>query len=403
MALDCSAFDWQRINQPLLWLIVRAGVERAGQTPALATLPPLQINLKGAVNPDRIVRQAPVKAPGEPQAAGVADWQALLRLDPHPADVWQPWGVQVEGLGDRALGQLNLQGQGAQQSCPWWLCHAAATGQAQRQHQHQREKQHAASPPQGTPAADVGSAGWPAQACDGWWGRQHGCHWAAFMIGWLQGDVRDSWQLANRFGVLLVVAGVGYEVQLSRRQFAALPGLGATLALHIHHTIREDAWLLYGFAERSERDLFRELVAVSGVGPQVALGLLGELEPRELVRAIIHADLRRLAQAPGVGKRTAERLAVELRSRLQQRFAALADGAAAREPDPHSWAVAVDAVLSAESRDEVDLTLAALGYEPLEIQRALRAVAATSSDQAGDRDADAWIRDCLRWLSQDAA
>lgn len=224
------------------------------------------------------------------------------------------------------------------------------------------------------------------------------------MIGWLQGDVHDSWQFANRFGVLLVVGGVGYEVQLSRRQFAALPGPGASLNLHIHHTIREDAWLLFGFADRSERDLFRELVAVSGVGPQVALGLLGELEPRELVRAIIHADLRRLAQAPGVGKRTAERLAVELRTRLQQRFAALADGSpAALDNDQQAWAVQLDAVLAPEGRDEVDLTLSALGYEPLEIQRALRAVAASTAEPAGDRDADAWIRDCLRWLSQDAA
>jgi len=224
------------------------------------------------------------------------------------------------------------------------------------------------------------------------------------MIGWLQGDVGDSWQFANRYGVLLVVAGVGYEVQLSRRQFAALPGPGATLALHIHHAIREDAWLLFGFGERSERDLFRELIAVSGVGPQVALGLLGELEPRALVRAIIHADLRRLAQAPGVGKRTAERLAVELRTRLQQRFAALADGAAdALEQDRQAWAVPLDGLLAPASRDEVDLTLAALGYEPLEIQRALRAVAASAGEPSGERDADGWIRDCLRWLSQDAA
>ena len=220
------------------------------------------------------------------------------------------------------------------------------------------------------------------------------------MIGWLQGDLRDSWQLANRHGVLLVAGGVGYEVQLSRRQFAALPPIGSPLTLHIHHTIRDDAWVLHGFAERSERDLFRELVAVSGVGPQVALGLLGELDPRELVRAIIHADLRRLAQAPGVGKRTAERLAVELRSRLQQRFADLLDGAAA---DQASWAVDLETVLAPGGRDEIDLTLSALGYEPLEIQRALRAVALDAGDQAAALDPDAWIRDCLRWLSQAAA
>ena len=219
------------------------------------------------------------------------------------------------------------------------------------------------------------------------------------MIGWLQGDLRESWQQANRYGLLLVAAGVGYEVQLSRRQFAALPPFGSPLALFIHHTIRDDAWVLHGFAERSERDLFRELVAVSGVGPQVALGLLGELEPRELVRAIIHADLRRLAQAPGVGKRTAERLAVELRSKLQQRFAALLEGSTAAAQEEAAWAVELQQVMPPEGRQEVDLTLSALGYEPLEIQRALRAVAL----DGGDRSADDWIRDCLRWLSQAAA
>lgn len=225
------------------------------------------------------------------------------------------------------------------------------------------------------------------------------------MIGWLQGQVLDLWQQSSRCGVVLVVAGVGYEVQLTRRQFAALPPLGASLVLHIHHAIRDDGWQLFGFAERSERDLFRELVAVSGVGPQVGLALLGEFAPQALVAAIIHADLRLLARAPGVGKRTAERLAVELRSRLQQRCSELVAAACAGTDD-----AAVDALLdgaagaaeprlSGSGREEVQLTLTALGYEPLEIQRALRAVAAEDPGE----DPDAWIRACLRWLSRDAA
>jgi len=220
------------------------------------------------------------------------------------------------------------------------------------------------------------------------------------MIGWLQGQVHTSWQQANRFGVLLVTGGVGYEVQLSRRQFAALPSSGSTLSLHIQHTVREDAWLLFGFGDRAERDLFRELVAVSGVGPQVALGLLGELEPSQLVRAILQADLRLLARAPGVGKRTAERLAVELRTRLQQRFAELAgpdlDLASDGDGAPDNGL----AGLEASARDEVQLTLSALGYEPLEIQRALRAVGAQTGADAPAQDAEAWIGSCLRWLSR---
>jgi len=223
------------------------------------------------------------------------------------------------------------------------------------------------------------------------------------MIGWLRGQVHTSWQQANRFGVLLETGGVGYEVQLSRRQFAALPPPGSTLTLHIQHTIREDAWLLYGFADRAERDLFRELVAVSGVGPQVALGLLGELQPSQLVRAILQADLRLLARAPGVGKRTAERLAVELRSRLQQRFAELAGPELLLDPVADGPEATAVVGLDASARDEVQLTLSALGYELLEIQRALQAVAALTGAEAPAQDADAWIGACLRWLSRSAA
>lgn len=226
------------------------------------------------------------------------------------------------------------------------------------------------------------------------------------MIGWLQGQVLDPWQQSNRCGVLLVVAGVGYEVQLTRRQFAALPPAGASLVLHIHHAIREDGWQLFGFAERSERDLFRELVAVSGVGPQAALALLGELAPQALVAAIIHADLRLLARAPGVGKRTAERLSVELRARLQQRFSAWSADPEGLDQGGDQAASGPAPALAAAAREEVHLTLAALGYEPLEIQRAMRAVAAAAAQPGGDDPAEdpaAWIRACLRWLSRDAA
>ena len=217
------------------------------------------------------------------------------------------------------------------------------------------------------------------------------------MIGWLQGQLAEPWQQANRYGALLICQGVGYELQFSPRHWRQLPPVGIELALHIHHSIREDGWSLYGFPLRHERDLFRELVAVSGVGPQMALGLLGTLTPEELVRAIIQADLRRLAEAPGVGKRTAERLSVELRSRLKDRFCSLV-------AMPEGFDDLLDAETSlpeGAGRDDVQITLGALGYEPLEIHRSLRAVAAqglTAADQGDD-----WIRECLRWLSRSAA
>ena len=219
------------------------------------------------------------------------------------------------------------------------------------------------------------------------------------MIGWLQGKVADPWQAPPRCGVLLICSGVGYEVQLGRRQWEALPPAGSELGLHIHHSVREDAWTLFGFPRREERELFRELVGVSGVGPQMALGLLGEMETGELVRAIVQADLRRLAQAPGVGKRTAERLSVDLRTKLQRRYA----GAAAVS----SEVIALESGAgggegpSDASRAEVQATLEALGYETLEVHRALRAVAAAGL--AADAPIDDWIRDGLRWLARAAA
>ncbi|MDM7952041.1 MAG: Holliday junction branch migration protein RuvA [Cyanobium sp. CZS 25K] len=216
------------------------------------------------------------------------------------------------------------------------------------------------------------------------------------MIGWLQGRLAEPWQQAHRCGALLICQGVGYEVQFTLRQWRRLPEAGSDLCLHIHHSIRDDGWTLYGFPDRQERDLFRELVAVSGVGPQMALGLLGALEVHDLVRAIVHADLRSLCLAPGVGKRTAERLSVELRRRLQERFAGLVDPLA--EDDATGGEPATSP--SAPCREEVQITLVALGYEPLEIHRALRSVAADLGEDAG---ADDWIRECLRWLSRAVA
>ena len=217
------------------------------------------------------------------------------------------------------------------------------------------------------------------------------------MIGWLEGRLAEPWQQAQRCGALLICHGVGYEVQLSTRHWRSLPEVGSTLSLYVHTQGREDGWTLYAFPARSERELFRELVAVSGVGPQMGLGLLGSMEPEELARAIVQADLRRLSQAPGVGRRTAERLAVELRQKLQQRFPSLVAGVgdeeAAEEGDPHT-------ALAEGQREEVQLTLASLGYEPLEIHRGLRAVAASLAEGASSDD---WIRETLRWLSGSAA
>jgi Holliday junction DNA helicase RuvA len=217
------------------------------------------------------------------------------------------------------------------------------------------------------------------------------------MIGWLQGQLADRWHLNNRFGVLLVCSGVGYEVQMPRRHWDQLGGHGTEATLHVHQVIREDSWTLYGFCARHERDLFRELVAVSGVGPQMALGLLGQLSCEELVRAIVQADLRQLCQAPGVGKRTAERLSVELRTRLQQRYG---ESLQLSQSDDLQVSDSGEGP-AAGVREEVQLTLSALGYEALEINRALRAIS-PQGPELGE-DGDAWLRESLRYLSRDVA
>jgi Holliday junction DNA helicase RuvA len=116
------------------------------------------------------------------------------------------------------------------------------------------------------------------------------------------------------------------------------------------------------------------------------------------VQAIVQADLRSLCQAPGVGRRTAERLAVELRARLQQRFL----GQLGADGDDPALSLAASP-LQDDQRDEVQLTLAALGYEALEVHRALRALAAADAGNGADWSADDWIRECLRWLSRQAA
>jgi Holliday junction DNA helicase RuvA len=219
------------------------------------------------------------------------------------------------------------------------------------------------------------------------------------MIGWLQGELAEPWQQDKRQGLLLICQGVGYEVQISQRQWQRLPAAGTRLDLWIHQAIREDGWTLYGFEERQERELFRELVSVSGVGPQMALGLIGTMTSAELVQAIVRADLRSLCQAPGVGKRTAERLAVELRSRLEQRWLAMPVDQAG-DPSP-TTGEGGEALLGEEARDEVQLTLMALGYEALEIRRALQRTALQGL--AGEAGSEAWIRACLQWLGQQAA
>ena len=166
--------------------------------------------------------------------------------------------------------------------------------------------------------------------------------------------------------------------------------IGSGVELWIHQVQREDATSLYGFLHRHERDLFRQLIGVSGVGPQAGMALLQECTSDELIEAIRGGDLRRLCRAQGIGKRTAERLAVELRTSVDGIESvdvkpSLVDGGSA---DDMPTVVA-----------DLEETLSALGYEDLEIRRAIKAVKDEQKAPSG-RETEAWIRACLQWLNK---
>ena len=132
------------------------------------------------------------------------------------------------------------------------------------------------------------------------------------MIATLHGVLTEK----NPSRLVVDVSGVGYEVSVPLSTFYALGELGAEVDLRIHTHVREDALSLFGFATQLEIDLFGRLIAISGVGPRLALAVLSGLEPPDLLRAIQDSDIVRLQGIPGVGKKTAERISLELKDKL---------------------------------------------------------------------------------------
>ena len=133
------------------------------------------------------------------------------------------------------------------------------------------------------------------------------------MIGRLRGVVADK----RGERVVLDVAGVGYEIAVPPRVLAELPGIGEEAVVHTHLHVREDVLALYGFSAEDQRELFRILLGVSGVGPKVALAVLGTMSPNDLRRAVVSEDAAALTAVPGIGKRSAQKLLLELRPKLE--------------------------------------------------------------------------------------
>ncbi|MEO0003603.1 MAG: Holliday junction helicase RuvA [Pseudomonadota bacterium] len=160
--------------------------------------------------------------------------------------------------------------------------------------------------------------------------------------------------------VLVDCAGVGYEVDVPMSTFYGLPALGEQVALLTHFVVREDAQLLYGFATATEREAFRQLIKIGGVGPRMALSLLSGMSVAELAQAVTAQEPGRLVKVPGIGKKTAERLLLELKGKLGADLGALAGGG----------------LPLGDAQGDIQQALIALGYSDKEAAAALKALPA---------------------------
>jgi len=210
------------------------------------------------------------------------------------------------------------------------------------------------------------------------------------MLSYLKGTVANIQKsTGNRVTLILEVNQIGYEVQIPSRLSQELQAASKEpVQVFTHLQIREDQQVLYGFASAAERDLFRQLLSVSGIGAQLAIALIDTLGLPNLVQAIVTGNIRALSKTPGVGNKTAERIALELKTKLAEwhQLAGTATPASSTG-------------LSPALQEDVEMTLLALGYDNNEVNQALNAI---SQDAllAKSTSAEDWIRNAIAWLSQ---
>ncbi|MFU8817469.1 MAG: Holliday junction branch migration protein RuvA [Pseudomonadales bacterium] len=197
------------------------------------------------------------------------------------------------------------------------------------------------------------------------------------MIGRIEGQLVE---IADNV-ILLAVGGIGYEVEVSHNVLAALPGRDKPVRLYTHFVVREDAQLLYGFASRSERDLFRVLLRMAGIGPKVALALISSITLAEIGAAVRDNDVTMLLRVPGIGRKKAERLLLDLKDKLP-------DALAQAQAPTGAGAVAGVALQEAER------ALVSLGYRPAEAAR----LVASIKDEADT--AEELVRAALRRVAR---
>ena len=185
------------------------------------------------------------------------------------------------------------------------------------------------------------------------------------MISWLKGEKIHTWKISSRKGIVLNVGGVGYEIQLLPKQIDKAEVLNE-FELWIHQIDREDGTSLYGFIEVNQRDLFREIISVNGIGPQIGMAMLEEFEVPQLVNAIENKESNLLTKTQGIGKRIAERLIVELRNKLQ-RFTD-------NNKTIHENKNDIEANQFSKYIDEIYLILNSLGYVDNEIKESIKII-----------------------------
>ena len=185
------------------------------------------------------------------------------------------------------------------------------------------------------------------------------------MISWLKGEIIHTWKISSKKGIVLNVGGVGYEIQLLPKQICNEEDSNK-IELWIHQIDREDGTSLYGFIEVNQRNLFREIISVNGIGPQIGMALLEDFEVTQLVNAIENKESNLLTKTQGIGKRIAERLIVELRNKLQR----FIDSNVIRHNDKKD----IEPNQFSKYIDEIYSILNSLGYVDNEIKESIKII-----------------------------
>lgn len=196
------------------------------------------------------------------------------------------------------------------------------------------------------------------------------------MISWLTGVLLEK----QAPSLVLNVNGVGYQLEAPMTTFYDLPEQGATTTLFVHMVVREDAQLLFGFSSKQQRDLFRSLIKVNGVGPKVALAVLSTLSPIELLQCMANEDVAQLCKVPGIGKKTAQLLVLAMKDRLEKEF-----GDVTLDDNLNKGA-------SPSDRQDAVAALVSLGYKQSDASRVVKALPT-------DLSSEDMIRQSLKTLS----